>query len=100
MILSHQHKVYFNNTFDVRWIWAGDLFLLIGGGSAVSQNSIYAIVADVAPESKRCDLHIIPRHQLKLLRTDSNIQAEGPFSSRSPLQRSYPRLSAFRYPGG
>ena len=47
--------VYFNDTFDVRWIWAGNLFLVIGGGSAVSQNSIYAIVADVAPESKRCD---------------------------------------------
>ncbi|RAL09039.1 uncharacterized protein BO97DRAFT_459422 [Aspergillus homomorphus CBS 101889] len=47
-----QFVLYFNDTFDVRWIWAGNLFLLIGGGSAVSQNSIYAIVADVAPESK------------------------------------------------
>ncbi|GLA33908.1 hypothetical protein AnigIFM63309_003931 [Aspergillus niger] len=48
-----QFVLYFNDTFDVRWIWAGNLFLLIGGGSAVSQNSIYAIVADVAPEAKR-----------------------------------------------
>ncbi|MCJ1360355.1 MAG: hypothetical protein MMC33_010360 [Icmadophila ericetorum] len=48
-----QFVVYFNNTFDVRLIWAGNLFRLIGGGSAVSQNSIYAVVADVAPESKR-----------------------------------------------
>ncbi|KAJ5203806.1 uncharacterized protein N7498_004685 [Penicillium cinerascens] len=48
-----QFVLYFNDIFDVQWIWAGNLFLLIGGGSAVSQNFIYAIVADVAPESKR-----------------------------------------------
>jgi hypothetical protein len=42
-----------DNIFDVRWIWAGNMFLLIGGGSAVASNSIYAVVADVAPESRR-----------------------------------------------
>jgi hypothetical protein len=38
---------------DVRWLWFGNVFLCIGGGSAVLQGTLYAIFADVTPEDKR-----------------------------------------------
>lgn len=44
---------YFHDTFNIRWIWAGNAFLLLGGGSTVARSMFFTIVADVTPEDKR-----------------------------------------------
>ncbi|KAB8291654.1 hypothetical protein EYC80_006454 [Monilinia laxa] len=44
---------YFDIIFDIRWIWASNVFLLVGGGSAVSKTMYFTIIADVVPEERR-----------------------------------------------
>ncbi|KAM3073471.1 hypothetical protein ACMFMG_004631 [Clarireedia jacksonii] len=44
---------YFDTVFDIRWYWASNFFLLIGGGSAVVRSMVFTIIADVVPEENR-----------------------------------------------
>ncbi|TAQ91109.1 hypothetical protein B7494_g534 [Chlorociboria aeruginascens] len=48
-------KGYFNEILhiDLRWFWAGNLFLFVGGGSAVLRATLYTMLADVASEEQR-----------------------------------------------
>lgn len=53
---SHMANVvlgYYSDIINIRWFWAGNAFLLIGGGSPVSKAMFYAMLADVANEDKR-----------------------------------------------
>lgn len=43
----------------MKWFWAGNAFLLIGGGPAVVNNMFFIILADVTSEEERC-VAIIP----------------------------------------
>ncbi|RFU28106.1 hypothetical protein B7463_g8215, partial [Scytalidium lignicola] len=45
--------VRLDTALDVRWLWAGNVFLCIGGGSVVFNATIYAMFADVTPENRR-----------------------------------------------
>ncbi len=44
---------YWSNVIDIRWYWAGNIFLCIGGGPAVIKSMFFALLADVASEDKR-----------------------------------------------
>ncbi|PQE09465.1 Major facilitator superfamily domain general substrate transporter protein [Rutstroemia sp. NJR-2017a BVV2] len=46
-------KVYFDTVFDIRWFWASNVFIFIGGGSAVIRSMVFTIIADVVPEEHR-----------------------------------------------
>jgi hypothetical protein len=45
--------VYYQDVLDLRWYWAGNAFLFIGGGSSMVQAMLYAILSDVASEEQR-----------------------------------------------
>jgi hypothetical protein len=45
--------VRLDSYLDIRWFWAGNAFLFLGGGSSVVKATIYAIFADVTPENQR-----------------------------------------------
>jgi hypothetical protein len=45
--------VSFSNVIDIRWYWAGNAFLFIGGGSPVIKAMFFAILSDVASEDQR-----------------------------------------------
>lgn len=45
--------VYFRDFFDVRWFWAGNAFLMVGGGPSMAVCIVFTIIADVVPEDKR-----------------------------------------------
>jgi hypothetical protein len=45
--------VYYQEILDLRWYWAGNAFLFIGGGSSVVMAMILAILSDVASEEQR-----------------------------------------------
>jgi hypothetical protein len=45
--------VWFSNVLDIHWYLAGNAFLIIGGGSAVTRAMFFAIISDVAPEDQR-----------------------------------------------
>ncbi|QSZ37696.1 hypothetical protein DSL72_008795 [Monilinia vaccinii-corymbosi] len=47
---------YFDNIFDIRWIWASNVFLFVGGGSAVAKTMYFTILADVVVEERRATL--------------------------------------------
>ncbi|KAH8588375.1 major facilitator superfamily domain-containing protein [Bisporella sp. PMI_857] len=42
-----------SEVISLRWIWLGDAFFLIGGGTAVLKSMLYAMVADVVTENQR-----------------------------------------------
>lgn len=44
---------YFSDVMNIRWFWAGNALLLIGGGSGMVKAMIFAMLADVASEDKR-----------------------------------------------
>jgi len=44
---------YWSESVDIRWFWAGNLFLFVGGGSSVIKAMFYAMIADVAVEERR-----------------------------------------------
>ena len=44
---------YFSNFFAIEWLWAGNAFLFIGGGSSVARSTYFTILADVASEERR-----------------------------------------------
>ena len=48
---------YFSNYIAIEWFWAGNAFLLIGGGSSVARSMYFAILADVASEERRYGQH-------------------------------------------
>jgi MFS family permease len=49
---------YFSHYIAIEWFWAGNAFLLIGGGSVVARATFFTILADVASEEVRwVDLH-------------------------------------------
>jgi len=45
--------VSFGEVLNLKWIWFGNAFLVIGGGPALVKSMYYAIISDVAPEEKR-----------------------------------------------
>jgi MFS family permease len=45
--------VYFDTVFDIRWYWASNIFIFLGGGSAVVRSMVFTIIADVVPEEIR-----------------------------------------------
>lgn len=45
--------LWFSGTFPVRLVWIGPLFFVIGGGEAVAQNMIFAMVSDITTEATR-----------------------------------------------
>ncbi|KAE9362765.1 MFS general substrate transporter [Stipitochalara longipes BDJ] len=45
--------IYYEEILDLRWYWAGNAFLFIGGGSSVVTAMIFAILSDVASEEQR-----------------------------------------------
>jgi hypothetical protein len=48
-----QIVVCFYDMFDLKWFWAGNAFLLIGGGPAVINNMFFIVLADVTSEEER-----------------------------------------------
>lgn len=46
--------VFWSNVFPVRLTWISTIFYLIGGGELVMSAMIFTMVADIAPEEKRC----------------------------------------------
>jgi len=54
MLIIDSKIVYFNQVFNVKWFWAGNAFLLVGGGPAVVNNMFFIILADVTSEEERC----------------------------------------------
>jgi hypothetical protein len=89
-------KVYFDTVFDIRWYWASNVFIFIGGGSAVIRSMVFTIIADVVPEEHRYGhLHDLCSHSTKLTMTKEQLH-----SSKSQLQRCLPRLAEYHLRGG
>ncbi|KUI61057.1 hypothetical protein VP1G_08216 [Cytospora mali] len=68
--------------WDLRYVWASSLPLLIGGGESVAEAIVFAIVADVAPEEKRATYFQIEICAVLLA------EAIAPFIAKLMMQRS------------
>ena len=55
---------YFSHFFAIEWLWAGNVFLFIGGGSSVARSMYFTILADVASEDKRYE-DFLPSHEFR-----------------------------------
>ena len=44
---------FFSHYIAIEWYWAGNVFLLIGGGASVARAMYFAILADIASEETR-----------------------------------------------
>lgn len=53
MILWQMAVVYFSSALSIRLYWLAPLGLLVGGGNAVTNATLYGLLADVLPESDR-----------------------------------------------
>lgn len=42
-----------SDVFNIRWVWFGNAFMVIGGGTSMIKAMYFAILADVVPEKNR-----------------------------------------------
>jgi MFS family permease len=57
---------YFDNVFDIKWIWAGNAFLFLGGGSTVVRAMFFTIVTDGAKQDRRYGIRFLNLISLRL----------------------------------